>query len=141
MTTSSYQPDTVVLSALLLVGLVLGGSMFYVLVFPAKPKPIVCPSPTATCIDIPFGVSFDSSKNFVLSNVTITAGTFVQWKNHDESPHTATATLVPPGATKFDSGELDSGNTFFVQLTTPGLYTYHCNFHPMWMRGVIIVKP
>jgi len=141
LTTSSYQPDTVVLSALLLVGLVLGGSMFYVLVFPAKPKPIVCPSPTATCIDIPFGVSFDSSKNFVLSNVTITAGTFVQWKNHDESPHTATATLVPPGATKFDSGELDSGNTFFVQLTTPGLYTYHCNFHPMWMRGVIIVKP
>jgi len=141
LTTSSYQPDTVVLSALLLVGLVLGGSMFYVLVFPAKPKPIVCPSPTATCIDIPFGVSFDSSKNFVLSNVTIAAGTFVQWKNHDESPHTATATLVPPGATKFDSGELDSGNTFFVQLTTPGLYTYHCNFHPMWMRGVIIVKP
>jgi len=37
LTTSSYQPDTVVLSALLLVGLVLGGSMFYVLVFPAKP--------------------------------------------------------------------------------------------------------
>ena len=86
LTTTSYQPDTVVLSALLLVGLALGGSMFYVLVFPAKPKPIVCPSPTATCIDIPFGVSFDSSKNFLSSNVTIKAGTFVQWKNHDESP-------------------------------------------------------
>jgi len=141
LTTSSYQPDTVVLSALLLVGLVLGGSMFYVLVFPAKPKPIVCPSPTATCIDIPFGVSFDSSKNFLSSNVTIKAGTFVQWKNHDESPHTATATIVPSGATKFDSGELDSGNTFFVQLTTPGVYAYRCNFHPMWMRGVIIVTP
>jgi len=141
LTTSSYQPDTVVLSALLLVGLVLGGSMFYALVFPAKPKPIVCPSPTATCIDIPFGVSFDSSKNFLSSNVTIKAGTFVQWKNHDESPHTATATLVPAGATKFDSGELDSGNTFFVQLTAPGVYAYHCNFHPMWMRGVIIVTP
>ena|ERR1700756_3139926 len=136
---SSYQPDTVVLSALLLVGLLLGGSMFYVLVFPAKPKPISCT--TATCIDIPFGVSFDSSLNFVSSNVTIKAGTFVQWKNHDESPHTATATLVPSGATKFDSGELDGGNTFFVQLTTPGIYLYHCNFHPMWMRGVIIVTP
>ena len=127
------------MSALLLVGLVLGGSMFYVLVFPAKPKPIVCPSPTATCIDIPFGVSFDSSKNFLSSNVTIKAGTFVQWKNHDESPHTATATIVPSGAIKFDSGELDSGNTFFVQLTVPGLYMYHCNFLSLWMRAVICV--
>ena len=141
LTTSSYQPDTVVLSALLLVGLVLGGSMFYVLVFPAKPKPIVCPSPTATCVDIPFAVSINSALNFASSNVTIKAGTFVQWKNHDDSPHTVTATLVPSGATKFDSGELDSGNTFFVQLTTPGFYAYHCAFHPMWMRGVIIVTP
>ncbi len=130
-----------VLSALLLIGLALGGSMFYVLVFPAKPKPIVCPSPTATCVDIPPGVSIDSHLNFLSSNVTIRAGTFVQWKNHDDSPHTVTATLVPAGATKFDSGELDSGNTFFVQLTTPGVYKYHCNFHPVWMRGEIIVTP
>jgi plastocyanin len=71
--------------------------------------------------------------------VTIKAGTFVQWKNHDEAPHTVTATLVPNGATKFDSGELDSGNTFFVQLNTPGVYKYHCAFHPFWMRGVINV--
>ncbi len=139
MAASSYEPNTVVLSALLLVGLVLAGSMFYVLVFPAKPKPIVCPSPTATCVDIPFGVSIDSHLNFLSSNVNIKVGTFVQWKNHDDSPHTVTATLVPSGATKFDSGELDSGNTFFVQLTTPGLYTYHCNFHPLWMRGFINV--
>ena len=139
LTTTSYQPDTVVLSALLLVGLVLGGSMFYVLVFPAKPKPISCS--TATCIDIPSGVSIDSHLNFASSNVKIKVGTFVQWKNHDDSPHTVTATLVPSGATKFDSGELDSGNTFFVQLTTPGVYKYHCIFHPLWMKGEIVVTP
>ncbi len=133
--------------------------MFYVLVFPAKPKPIVCPSPTATCVDIPSGVSIDSHFNFASANVTIKVGTFVQWKNHDDSPHTVTATLVPSGATKFDSGELDSGNTFFVQLTTPGVYKYHCIFHffvqlttpgvykyhcifhPLWMRGEIVVTP
>jgi len=141
LASSAYQPDMAVLSALLLIGLALGGSMFYVLVFPTKPKPIVCPSPTATCVDIPSGVSIDSHLNFLSSNVTIKAGTFVQWKNHDDSPHTVTATLVPSGATKFDSGELDSGNTFFVQLTTPGVYKYHCNFHPVWMRGEIIVSP
>ena len=138
---SAYQPDTVVLAALLLIGLALGGSMFYVLVFPPKPKPIVCPSPTATCVDIPHGVSIDSSLNFLSSNITISSGTFVQWKNHDDSPHTVTATSVPSGATKFDSGELDSGNTFFVQLTVPGVYSYRCNFHPLWMRGTIIVTP
>ncbi len=140
MASSAYQPDTAVLSALLLIGLALGGSMFYVLVFPAKPKPIVCPSPTAKCVDIPPGVSIDSHLNFLSSNVTINPGDFVQWKNHDDSPHTVTATSVPPGATKFDSGELDSGNTFFVQLTIPGAYTYHCNFHPVWMRAVICVE-
>src|SRR2546426_5984677 len=105
--------------------------MFYVLVFPAKPKPIVCPSPTATCIDIPFGVSFDSSKNFVLSNVTIAAGTFFQLKKQDETPHTPPPPPPPPRATQFDSGEIDSGKNFFLQPTTPGLYTYHCNFHPI----------
>src|SRR3989454_7612425 len=93
---SSCRPDTVVLPALLLVGLVLGGSMFYVLVFPAKPKPIVCPSPTATCIDIPFGVSFDSSKNFVLSNVTITAGTFFPLKKQKKAPPPPPPTPPPP---------------------------------------------
>ena len=141
LATAEYKPDTVVLSALLLVGLALGGSMFYVLVFPAKPKPIVCPSPTAKCVDIPPDVSIDSHLNFASSNVTIKAGTFVQWKNRDDSPHTVTATVVPSGAAKFDSGELDSGNTFFVQLTTPGVYKYHCIFHPLWMRGEIVVTP
>ena len=145
LASSAYQPDTVVLSALLLVGLALGGSMFYVIVFPARPKPIVCPSPTATCVDIPPGVSIDSHLNFLgpngFSNVTIRAGTFVQWKNRDDSPHTVTATSVPSGADKFDSGELDSGNTFFVQLNTPGVYAYHCIFHPVWMRAAIIVTP
>src|SRR2546428_13750958 len=83
---STYQPDTVVLSALLLVGLVLGGSMFYVLVFPAKPKPIVCPSPTATFVNIPFGVSIDTHLNFASPNVKIKGGNFVQMTNPDESP-------------------------------------------------------
>jgi plastocyanin len=141
MTAPEYQPNTVVLSALLLIGLALGSSMFYVLVFPTRPKPISCS--TATCIDIPNGVSSDSTLNFLPSNITIVAGSFVQWRNRDDSPHTATtlatANSVPSGATKFDSGEVDNGNTFFVQLSVAGTYSYHCIFHPNWMRGTIIV--
>ena len=139
MAASPYQPDTAILRALLLIGLALGGSMFYVLVFPAKPKPISCPP--ATCIDIPLGVSSNGLLNFAPFNVTrLKAGSSVQWKNHDEAPHTATATQAPPGAAKFDSGELDSGNTFFVQLNTPGVYLYHCAFH-RWMKGAVTVTP
>jgi len=137
-----YQQNTIVLSALLLITIALGASMSYVLVFPAKPKPISCA--TATCIDIPPGVSSDSILNFLPSNVTIAPGGFVEWKNRDDAPHTATslatANSVPSGATKFDSGEVDNGNTFFVQLNAPGKYSYHCIFHPNWMKGTIIVN-
>jgi plastocyanin len=136
-----YQQNNAVLSALLLISLALGASMFYVLVFPARLKPISCS--TATCIDIPTGVSSDSTLNFLPSNITVLAGSFVQWRNRDDSPHTATslatAGSIPSGATKFDSGEVDNGNTFFVQLNVPGKYSYHCIFHPNWMKGTIIV--
>lgn len=150
MADSSYQPNAAVLSALLLIGLALGGSMFYVLVFPAKPKPISCGSPNVTCIAIPSGVSADSTLNFLPSNITVPLGNFVQWTNKDDSPHTVTsctlATAVkcnfvstPSGATAFDSSELDNGGAFNVQLTATGSYSYHCIFHPHWMMGVICV--
>ena len=141
-TAPEYQQNTVVMSALLLISITLGASMFYVLVFPARPKPISCS--TATCIDIPTGVSSDSTLNFLPSNTTIVAGGFVEWKNRDDAPHTATslatANSVPSGATKFDSGEVDNGDTFFVQFNVPGKYSYHCIFHHNWMKGTIIVN-
>src|SRR3989442_3636164 len=130
-----------VLSALHLIRLYLGGIMFSVLVFPTKPKPISCA--TATCIDIPTGVSSDSTLNFLPSNQSIVAGSFVQWKNRDDSPHTVTslvtANSIPTGATKFDSAQLVNRNTHFVQLSVPGKYSYHCIFHPNWMKGTIVV--
>src|SRR3989442_12098984 len=93
MAAPEYQQNNVVLSVLLLISIALGASMSYVLVFPAKPKPISCS--TATCIDIPVGVSSDSTLNFLPSNTTIVAGGFVEWKNRDDVPHTATS-LAPP---------------------------------------------
>src|SRR5438132_11493418 len=118
MTAPEYQQNTIVLSALLLITIALGASMSYVLVFPARPKPISCS--TATCIDIPTGVSSDSTLNFLPSNITIVAGGFVEWKNRDDSPHTATtlatANSAPTGAATFDPGEADNRKAFFVQL-------------------------
>jgi plastocyanin len=135
MTAPEYQPDTTVLVALGLIGLVLIGSMFYVLVFPTRPT-IVHANYTIT---IPANVSVDSSLNFDPFNLTIKVGQSVQWVNKDSVPHSSTALSVPTGATKWDSGELDGGDTFTVTFTVVGTYQYHCIFHPLWMRGTIVV--
>ncbi|MDG7000536.1 MAG: cupredoxin domain-containing protein, partial [Nitrososphaerota archaeon] len=58
----------------------------------------------------------------------------VTWINNDIAPHTVTA---DDGS--FNSGNLNAGETWTHVFTTPGTYTYHCNYHP-WMHGTIIVK-
>ena len=135
MATSEYEPSTAILSALALIGLALASSMFYVLVYPAKP-PVIPGVPVA----IPSGVSTDTTLNFDPTPITVHVGQAVQWSNKDDSPHTSTATSVPGGTTKWDSSELDPGDTFTTPVfTIPGNYAYHCIFHPAWMRGTIIV--
>ena len=131
-----YQSSGAVLSALALVGLALAGSMFYVIVFPAKP-PVIPGIPVV----IPSNVSVDSTLNFNPFNITIHAGQAIQWINRDSVPHTSTATSVPTGASRWDSGEIDSGNTFTQAFTVLGTYQYHCTFHPLWMRGSVTVIP
>ncbi|MDB5084635.1 MAG: Plastocyanin [Bacilli bacterium] len=44
------------------------------------------------------------------------------------------------GATLTSSGMLMAGNTYSLNFTKPGIYTYHCLMHP-GMQGVIIVQP
>ena len=58
----------------------------------------------------------------------------VQWTNNDIAPHTVTAVDK-----SFDSGELNTGDTFTYTFTTPGTYQYGCSYHP-WMKGTVIVK-
>lgn len=71
--------------------------------------------------------------------VVIGVNNTVEWINNDVAPHTVTAASVPPGATKFDSGDLNSGDTFTYTFTVPGTYQYGCSYHP-WMKGTVIVK-
>jgi len=75
--------------------------------------------------------------NFVYSPeiVTVTAGTTVIWINHDDVPHTVTATEKA-----FRSPPLDAGDSFKFTFTTPGDYLYFCALHPH-MTGEVIVKP
>jgi len=75
-------------------------------------------------------------KNFAFlpATVTVKPGTTVRWKNVDSTNHTVTA---DKGG--FDLGNVGKGASKSVRLTKPGVYAYHCNYHPS-MHGRIVVK-
>jgi len=74
------------------------------------------------------------SFTFLPATVTVKAGTTVRWKNVDSTNHTVTA---DKGG--FDLGNVDKGASKSVRLSKPGVYAYHCNYHPS-MHGRIVVK-
>jgi plastocyanin len=76
--------------------------------------------------------------NFAFSprELTVALGTRVTWVNRDDVPHTATSSVKPR---TFDSGALDTDNTFPFVFKTPGTYDYFCAVHPH-MTGKVIVK-
>src|SRR5215468_4298718 len=76
--------------------------------------------------------------NFAFSprEITVALGTRVTWVNHDDVPHTATSSARPR---TFDSGALDTDDSFSFVFTAPGTYDYFCAVHPH-MTGKVIVK-
>jgi len=72
---------------------------------------------------------------FSPSDITVKVGTTVTWTNQDSAAHTATET---DGKTGPDSGTLDQGKTYSFTYSTPGTYSYHCNFHSS-MTGTVTV--
>ena len=68
--------------------------------------------------------------------LTVPAGTRVTWVNRDDVPHTATSSVKPR---KFDSGALDTDDTFSFVFQAPGTYDYFCAVHPH-MTGKVVVK-
>jgi plastocyanin len=66
--------------------------------------------------------------------LTVNAGDSVRFINQDDEAHTVT--LQGGG---FDSGGLDSQNSFTYRFTKPGKYAYFCTLHP-YMKGAIIVR-
>jgi plastocyanin len=67
-------------------------------------------------------------------DLTIDAGTTVEWVNHDETIHNIvmpTARIASPG--------MDTGDHFSYTFDQPGDYSYLCALHPH-MTGVVHVK-
>jgi plastocyanin len=72
---------------------------------------------------------------FAPNTLTVPAGTQVVWINADEEPHVITSA----GALFVSSKALDSGDSYTVTFSKPGIYAYYCSIHPM-MVGTIIVQ-
>jgi len=96
---------------------------------------------TPVTVIIPDGVSSPNGGpnhlDFTPRNITVVIGVnnTITWKNEDVVDHTASA-----NSGEWDSGDIPAGQSYTVTLTDPGVFAYHCNFHPEWMKGFVIVK-
>src|SRR6266581_6948090 len=105
---------------------------------PHKPTPTptrVRPTPTPTPrppVTITILIQNSTDNAFKPKTVTVPPGSTIIFKNISQIPHTATGT-------KFDTGNIDPGQSKSVKLTKPGTYKYDCTYHPN-MVGTIIVQ-
>lgn len=72
---------------------------------------------------------------FSPAEITVEAGTIVEWANHDQTVHN----IILPAA-KVSSPGMDTGDHYRFEFDAPGDYPYLCGLHPH-MTGVIHVKP
>lgn len=73
---------------------------------------------------------------FTPKTITVPVGTTVRWINNGSAPHTVTSTSSPRA---FDSGTLNSGDSFEFTFKTAGQFPYRCSIHPS-MTGTVIVE-
>jgi plastocyanin len=66
--------------------------------------------------------------------LTVTVGQTARFVNQDQEAHTVVA---DKGA--FNSGGLDTNDSWTVRLQKPGTYAYFCSLHP-YMKGTIVVQ-
>ena len=69
------------------------------------------------------------------AELTVPAGTTVEFTNEDSAPHTATS----KESGVFETGTIETGETGKITLQDPGSYAYYCAFHP-FMKGTITVE-
>src|SRR6266700_759933 len=94
-----------------------------------RPRPTPTPKPPVT---ITILIKNSTDHAFSPSPVTVPPGSTIIFKNISQIPHTATGT-------KFDTGNIDPGQSKSLKLTKPGTYQYDCTYHPN-MVGTIIVQ-
>ena len=99
------------------------------------------PGPSTVTIPNGAGNGPGNDHNFSPASLTVAAGTTITFMNADTAVHNVDFTNVPSGsavAAGTTSPNLKNGATYTVTLTTPGTYTYVCDFHN-WMKATITV--
>ena len=75
---------------------------------------------------------------FIPYEVTVDVGEKIIFSNTDNAPHTFTSGSVNEPTGLFDSGLLETGETFEFVFNESGVYPYYDMVHP-WMNGVVNV--
>jgi plastocyanin len=75
-----------------------------------------------------------SKMRFGPAELTVKAGTTVEWVNQDTVPHTATAK-----DRSWSSGMVSQGQSWRRTFPAPGRYPYFCEVHP-FMKGTVVVQ-
>lgn len=85
----------------------------------------------------------NEKRAFSPRTATVPVGTTLKWTNNDSVIHTVTSgTSDGSKGTSdgtFDSGNLESGDTFEHTFDTAGTFDYFCTPHP-WMRATVVVE-
>lgn len=96
-------------------------------------------------------VGMTNTMTYTPDTVRVEVGETVRWENGSAVMHTVTAdpeeafkdesVTLPDGASTFNSGNMDPGQTFEYTFETPGTYRYFCIPHEaVGMRGTVIVE-
>jgi plastocyanin len=152
------KPNRPAVAVLCIAGLLLAISITSVLLIPGlQPRYVAAPAPggpsgpspggggppppagAQSVIIAPSGAGI-SEINFEPANIVLVIGVnnTLVLKNEDTADHTITSN--PGDAFSFDTGDvsgLSSSNP--IVFSTPGVFAYHCQFHPAYMHGTITV--
>lgn len=71
---------------------------------------------------------------FTPKEITVAPGTSVTWTNHDETPHTISATDKT-----FASKAMDTDDHYAYTFASEGDFSYFCTLHP-FMTGIVHVR-
>lgn len=101
-------------------------------------------SGSITTISImPGAAVLTTGKFYEPNSVETTVGSMVTWVNEDSVPHTVMSGTVentrPKPDGSFDSGIINSGNSFPFAFDKAGEYHYYRMFHP-WMTGKVTLN-
>lgn len=147
-------PNTkLIVSLLVLVAIIIPIIIGYFLIYPPgfSPTRTTAAASSATSaatssggpvqVILPSGIGTNQGLNFQPATLTVAPGTTIVFVNKDTSTHDVDFTSVPSGAASIAASPNTpqwTNGQWSVTLTTPGTYTYICDYHS-WMKGTITV--